>query len=81
MLRRLQHPAALAELKSEYFSYCRDIPRDDTTLVQVVEQLGSVEASGPYAKLKIVEIPDGVRWQIEEHAGMEWVAEQHQTWS
>jgi len=31
--------------------------------------------------LKIVDIPDGVEWEIEEYDGMEWVAEKHRTWS
>lgn len=36
----------------------------------VVEQLGSERASGLFASLKVVEIPDGV----------EWIAEKHRTW-
>lgn len=31
--------------------------------------------------LKIVEVPDGIKWQIEEYDGWEHVAEAHQTWS
>jgi len=58
----------------------RDIARDDVALVQVVEQLGDA-ASGRYADLKVVEIPDGVEWQISEYDGNEWVAEKHRTWS
>jgi hypothetical protein len=48
-------------------------------LIQVVEELGD-GANGYFAKLKIVEIPDDVLWQIEEYDGKEWVAEQHRTW-
>ncbi len=59
--------------------YDRDLERDDPVLVQVVEELGS-KADGRYAELEIVEIPDDVRWQIEEYDGKEWVAEQHRTW-
>ena len=55
------------------------IPRDDLALVQVVEELG-VEASGFCADLAVVEIPDGVAWQIEEYDGLEHVAEKHRTW-
>lgn len=58
----------------------RDIPRDDPTLVSVIRELGN-EANGDYANLKIVVVPDGVKWSIEEYDGNEWVAEQHQTWS
>lgn len=57
-----------------------DIARDDPLLVEVVEVLGE-KASGAYAGLKIVDIPDDVKWEIEEYDGMEWVAEVHRTWS
>lgn len=59
--------------------YDRDIPRDDPALIQVVQELGDA-ADGYCANLKIVEIPDGVEWQIEEYDGNEWVAEKHRTW-
>lgn len=59
--------------------YEREIPRDDPALVQVVEELGA-DANARFAKLEIVEIPDGVAWQIEEYDGLEHVAEKHRTW-
>ena len=34
-----------------------------------------VEANGDHAKLKIVEIPADVEWQIDEYDGTEWIAE------
>lgn len=55
------------------------IKRDDKFLVQVVEELGA-EASGGFAELTIVEIPNNVKWHIEEYDGMEHVAEDHRTW-
>ena len=58
----------------------RDIPRDDPILIKVFEELGYA-ASGFCADLKIVEVPDGVDWYIEEYDGNEWVAERHRTWS
>jgi hypothetical protein len=54
--------------------------RDDPLLVQVVEELGS-DASGRFSVLKIIEIPDGIEWKIEEYDGAEWVSEKHHTWS
>lgn len=59
--------------------FCSDIPRDDSQLIQVVGYLGD-KASGRCAELKIVKIPDGVGWQIEEYDGLEHVAEKHRTW-
>jgi hypothetical protein len=59
--------------------YDRGIPRDDPRLVEVVETLAK-EANGRYAALTIVDIPDDVKWQIEEYDGMEWVAEAHRIW-
>ena len=57
----------------------RDIARDDPVLVAIVRELG-VDADTRYAKLKIVEVPYEVEWQIEEYDGVEWVAEKHRTW-
>lgn len=67
--------------KHSYESYFSDhnIKRDDKVLIQVVEELGR-EANGSHAKLKIVEIPDDVEWQIEEYDGSEHIAEKHRTW-
>lgn len=58
----------------------RDIARDDPALVQLVEE-DAEKYSGRHATLKVVEIPDDVKWQIEEYDGYEHVAEQHRTWS
>lgn len=57
----------------------RNIPRDDPSLVQVVEELGP-RASGRFATLEVVEIPDGVSWHIEEYDGLEHIAEDARTW-
>jgi len=57
-----------------------DVPRTDHHLVRVVEELGEA-ADGCHAHLKIVEVPEGVEWHIEEYDGVEWVAEAHRTWA
>jgi len=57
-----------------------DIARDDPLLIQIVEEMGD-KADGTFASLRIVEIPDGVNWYIEEYDGREWVSERHRTWS
>lgn len=60
-------------------SYYTDVMRTDSLLVEVVEELGE-RASGEYARLKVVEIPEDVQWSIRQHDGNEWVAENHRTW-
>ncbi len=56
-----------------------DIARDDYDLVTVVEALGE-KANGSYAKLKVVEIPADVQWDIAEYDGVKHIAEVHRTW-
>lgn len=54
--------------------------REDPDLVAVVEELGE-QVNGPYANLKVVEIPDSVFYVIVNCDGLEHVAEVHRIWS
>ena len=54
--------------------------RADPLLIRVVEELCE-KADGRCAKLGIVEIPDGVDWEIDEYDGSESVHEKHRSWS
>ena len=58
-----------------------DILRNDSVLVEVVETLGD-KASGKYSELKVVEIPDDVKWYITNHHQGEGenIVEEHRTW-
>jgi len=56
-----------------------DIPRDDLDLIKVVEELGD-KANGCCAELKIVEIPDNIKWEINEYDGSETIDECHRSW-
>jgi hypothetical protein len=56
-----------------------ELERTDPFLVQVVEELGD-KADGECAELQVVEIPDGVDWEIDEYDGNEHIAEKHRTW-
>jgi len=65
------------EIKDGNYFADWDIERNDPCLVEVIEELG---VNGCYGNLKVVEIPDDVKWIIQEYDGLEWVAEQHRTW-
>ena len=54
--------------------------RSNPLLVQVVEELGSEVASSRMAELAVVEIPDGVEYEIDDYDGIETIHEKHRTW-
>lgn len=66
----------LNEKKDGNYFCERDIQRNDPALIEVVEELGE-KADGRFSELKIVEIPDDMKWEIEEYDGKEWVSEVH----
>ena len=74
---------AYAELGLEWddfgFEYKKDETRSDPKLVACVEKLGA-DADGVNARLSVVEIPDGIEWEVEVCEGQEWIAEKHRTW-
>ena len=53
--------------------------RSNPALVKCVEALGD-KASGELSRLKVVEIPDDVEWEVDEYDGVEWVTEKHRKW-
>ena len=69
--------ARYAELKGlvlnpdEHFER-NSIPRHDSCLVQVVEELGT-DVDTEYSDLRIREVPDGSRYRIHEYDGFESV--------
>jgi len=65
--------------KDDLHFYGGDVSRNDPDLIAVVEMLGE-KANGQCAKLEIIEIPDGVDWEINEYDGMESVHEKHRSW-
>lgn len=67
-------------LKDEEYNLSEyDIERNDPALVQAVEELG-IEANSQYSSLKVVEIPDDVKWYVSEYDGWETIHEEHRTW-
>ena len=65
--------------ENDYFYY-GNIERTDENLIKVVETLGSKIASGQYAELEVVEIPDGIDYEIDEYDGIESIHEAHRSW-
>lgn len=69
-----------SEFNDEDYFYETLIPRDDPSLVRAVEELG-IEANSRMSKLKIVEIPTDVEWEIQNSSdGRESVHEKHRVW-
>ena len=58
----------------------RKIPRYDPCLIRVVEELRHSKNSED-SDLKIVRIPDGIKWMIQEYDGYEWVSQAHTIYS
>ena len=57
--------------------------RYDPDVVAVVQELGKEAASGQYAELVVVEIPDGtenIDYYIHDYDGIESVHEAHRVW-
>lgn len=54
--------------------------RSNPMLIRVVEEMGE-KANGRHAELKVVEIPDGIEWEIDEYDGIEHISEKHRSWS
>lgn len=57
-----------------------EFSRSDEDLIRVIEELGE-EANGNFSELKIVEIPDDIKFTIEDYDGKEHIAEVHRTWN
>jgi len=55
--------------------------RADQRLIAAIEKIGIEESSGIYAKLEIVDIPEGVEWEIDDYDGIESIREQSRSWS
>lgn len=63
----------------QFILTCMDIERTNPLLVECVETLG-IQANGSCAKLRVVDIPDGTDYTIDDYDGQETVEERHQSW-
>jgi len=72
-------PLIKGECDEKAVWYEGHLKRDDPILVRVVKELKK-KACGLYSELEVVEIPNGVKWEISEYDGMESVDEVHRSW-
>ena len=49
------------------------LDRDDPTLIEIFEEIGSKRTSGNHSKLSLVELPDFAHFTIGEYDGQEWI--------
>ena len=54
--------------------------RAEGDLIEGIKTFGEEKASGRFSKIKIIEIPNDVDYEIEEYDGNEWISEKHRTW-
>lgn len=64
---------------SKYHLYIRENYREDSTLIEVVEELGE-KANGRYSELEIVEIPYDLDYVIDDYDGIETLHQKVQEW-
>lgn len=74
------HGDAPTNLEGAEWLHDDGIERNDPVLVAIVEELGG-RADGSFARLSVVEIPDGIDWYISDYDGQECVEEKHRSWS
>lgn len=85
--RRLSPPESDRFSKEEYEKLMGRywetwIDRDNRShplLIKVVEELGK-KSWGNHAQLQVVEIPDGIKFEIADYDGVETIHEQHRSW-
>ena len=65
----------------EFLLFESDKLRTNLILIEAVEKLGLIASSGEYSKIEIIEIPNDIKWYIDEYDGMECIREVHGVWS
>ncbi len=54
--------------------------RSDPKFIAVLEKVGKDRCSGNFAKVVIIEIPDGIEFEIDNYDGQESIHEKHRSW-
>lgn len=80
-LRKVKHKLVTKEAKKPYIPmFHADEVRLDKDVIEVVERLGTKAASAPGCALKVIEIPDDVKYYIDDQHNSETVHENHRVW-
>jgi len=67
-------------LEWDGYGYAFSDDRSNPKLIHCLETIGEAISSGEHAKLRIVEIPDGIDYYINDYDGMESIHEKHKSW-
>lgn len=67
------------EFYGRYSMYLGHDVRTNPLLIQVIEELGD-DANNEISCIEIVEIPDDIEYEINDHDGIETVHEIHRIW-
>ncbi len=54
--------------------------RTNPLLIQAIEEIGEEKSSGRFGEIRIIEIPDGIQWELSEYDGIESIHEVHRSW-
>jgi len=68
------------KLSGKKEEYDFDIERHDPFLIKAIEQLGEKESSDACANLRIITIPDGEEYEIDEYDGIETIHKKVDNW-
>lgn len=63
----------------KYYLNLDESHREDSVLIEVVEELGK-KANGPFGELVVVDIPDGMEYEIDEYDGVETLHQKVEKW-
>lgn len=63
----------------KYYLNLDESHREDPVLIEVVEELGK-KANGPFGELVIVDIPDGMEYEIDDYDGVETLHQKVEKW-
>ncbi len=74
-------PAKPAVVRASYLdSFLSEIDRADPLVIQCIKELGAKKARAPLAELRVVSIPDDVKYEINNYDGRESIHEKHRSW-